>query len=77
MGTSDPEGVGSELDRGTEGRCISRVERRVFSPKRPKIDRVNSVFMHFSVTIFPGRVPDFFHYYFPTINYLVIYLIIK
>ena len=31
----------------------------MFSPKRSKRGSVNSVFMRFSITIFPGRVSDF------------------
>ena len=45
--------------RGREGIYLSGVGGRVFSPKRPKKGRVNSVFMRFSITIFPGRVSDF------------------
>ena len=41
------------------GICAFAVEGMMFSPKRPKRGRVNSVFMRFSITFFPGRVSDF------------------
>ena len=44
---------------GREGIYISGVGGRVFSPKRPKRGSVNSIFMRFSITSFPGRVSDF------------------
>ena len=45
--------------RGEGGYLYFWVGWRVFSPKRPKMGSVNSVFMRFSITIFPGRVSDF------------------
>ena len=37
------------------GICAFAVEGMMFSPKRPKRGRVNSVFMRFSITFFPGK----------------------
>ena len=53
------EAGGREGDGLTEGIDICGVGVRVLSPKRHKRGRVNSVFMRFSITIFPGRVSDF------------------
>ena len=47
------------MSRGMEGICSFGVGGRVFSPKSPKMGRVNSVVMRFSITLFPGRVSDF------------------
>ena len=62
MGTVIPRGGGEVNEEGGGGRVstfLGSERGRVFSPKMPKVGSVNSVFMRFSITIFPGRVSDF------------------